>query len=77
MKISTKAFSGGGGQILPFPIGFRRQPYNTLALPCQCDYDMVMIVTLSAALCLCQRRKSETPLFRHPTKKLWFKRVIK
>ena len=24
------------GQILPFPIGFRRLPYNTLALPCQC-----------------------------------------
>ena len=25
-----------GGQIFPFPIGFRRRPYNTLALPCEC-----------------------------------------
>jgi len=25
-----------GGQILPFRIGFRRRPYNTLALPCEC-----------------------------------------
>jgi len=26
-----------GGQIFPFPIGFRRRPYITLALPCECD----------------------------------------
>jgi len=24
------------GQILGFSIGFRRRPYNTLALPCEC-----------------------------------------
>ena len=27
---------GGGGQSVPFPIGFHRRPYNTLALPCEC-----------------------------------------
>ena len=26
------------GQILGFSIGFRRRPYNTLALPCECWY---------------------------------------
>ena len=33
---SVKGFSGGGGQILAFPIDFDRRPYNTLALPCEC-----------------------------------------
>jgi len=31
-----RVFWGGGGQISPSPIDFRRRPYNTLALPCEC-----------------------------------------
>jgi len=27
---------GGGGQILPFPMGFHRRPYNSVAVPCKC-----------------------------------------
>jgi len=34
---TVKGLLGGGGQISPFPIGFHRRPYNTLALPCECD----------------------------------------
>ena len=31
-----RLFSVASGQILGFSIGFRRRPYNTLALPCEC-----------------------------------------
>ena len=31
-----RGFSVARGQILGFSIGFRRRPYNTLALPCEC-----------------------------------------
>jgi len=27
------------GRISRFPIDLRRRPYNTLALPCECDHD--------------------------------------
>jgi len=50
---SVKGFRSGGGQILPFPAGFRRRPYNTLALSCECvmfvvlcAYDYVMLCKL-------------------------------
>jgi len=33
---SVSDFSVACGQILGFSIGFRRCPYNTLALPCEC-----------------------------------------
>ena len=31
-----RGFSVASSQILGFSIGFRRRPYNTLALPCEC-----------------------------------------
>jgi len=31
-----RGFWVAGVQISPFPIGFHRRPYNTLALPCEC-----------------------------------------
>jgi len=31
-----RGFSVARGQIVGFSIGFRRRPYNTLALPCEC-----------------------------------------
>ena len=31
-----RGFSMAMGQMLVFSIGFRRRPYNTLALPCEC-----------------------------------------
>ena len=34
------------GQILGFSIGFRRRPYNTLALPCECVIDLVLVLGL-------------------------------
>ena len=33
---SVKGFRRGEGSNFPFPIDFRRRPYNTLSLPCDC-----------------------------------------
>ena len=30
-----------GGESLPFSIDFDRRPYNTLALPCECECVMI------------------------------------
>jgi len=38
---------GLGGQILPFPTGLRRRPYNTLILPCQLCLTFVVMKTLN------------------------------
>ena len=34
-------FERGGGQIFGFSIDLHRRPYNTLALPCECDGDIL------------------------------------
>jgi len=34
------------GQILGFSIGFRRRPYNTLALPCECVIMLMMMMLI-------------------------------
>ena len=50
-----------GGQILPFPIGIRRHPYNTLALPCECV--IVFIIFLKALSQTSSRPDSRSVVF--------------
>jgi len=38
------------GLISSFPIDLRRRPYNTLALPCECDCEEARIKNLHAPL---------------------------
>jgi len=48
---SVKGFLSGGGQIFPFPIGFHRRPYTTLAQPCDyVIYTVVVTVEWTAVL---------------------------
>ena len=39
-----RVFNVASGQILGFSIGFRRRPYNTLALPCECVIGLIAVV---------------------------------
>ena len=48
-----RGFSVASGQILGFSIGFRRRPYNTLALSCECVIiTKTVVVVLSTNACL-------------------------
>jgi len=45
-----RGFSMATGQILGFSIGFRRRPYNTLALPCECVIIIIIIIIITMVL---------------------------
>ena len=49
-----RGLSVARGQILGFSIGFRRRPYNTLALPCECVImNHCQLVLTKSKNCMC------------------------
>ena len=63
-----KGFSVARGQILGFSVGFRRRPYNTLALPCDCvineDADQPRSCNGSFTTACLHKVESSNPIIR-------------